>query len=675
MCSTKRAAFLLLLVTVLSCAGTGAWGKIQIGVEAGWGDQYRMGRWMPLFVTLADNPARAALLEVSSPYDMNYEVAIRQQIAISPSPATYPLYLPLNNTTETQLTVRDAASGKILLSASLEDLIHGPGSGRSPYWGPTNQTFVGVSGRSATVRRAVGQLHEAGCQSGSLEIPRLPAMTVGYDALDALVLDAPDFTAITVAQQQAIADWVRSGGVLIIWPSADPWPASSPLIDLMPGQVGDVTTLELSDVNLNRIGLPKRFGQLTVRTLRPATDATAVSLGGPLQLLQRRVGLGQILLLPVDASQLQFTNLDATKKFWQKVMECAGLWRDGQNNGYGVRPDDQRHTAAVQYSMDQLGNIPGIGQFGFSYVTIIMVALILIVGPVDWLVLKLLGRQPWTWITTTFWIVLITTGAIFIGHFVRSGDLYYRSLRVVDQVGEIGLGAVDLTCIYSPRTRLYDLQVPPDSWWLPASINNYYYGRNGIARRINFHQVNREERGNYPLPMLIHVWNLQFLEGQSDAAQPAWVEAKLSMKPGGKGQQVTGEIKNLSPWLLKNLCLRGKDGMAKIEGTIAPGATLAVNTKLQADSTHKLDQVRQQYGYGYYGNTNQLELTGLPATVLMADLAARRSERIEFLLRTRDDLLCLYAECDNVQPIAQLKADNALQQHRQILRAVVPTGP
>src|SRR3712207_9534847 len=67
--------------------------------------------------------------------------------------------------------------------------------------------------------------------------------------------------------------------------------------------------------------------------------------------------------------------------------------------------------------------------------------------------LKKLGRQPWTWVTTAGWIGLVTVGAVFAGHLIKSGELHYRTVQLVDQVGGETVGEVSLACVYSPRSE------------------------------------------------------------------------------------------------------------------------------------------------------------------------------------------------------------------------------
>ena len=103
-----------------------------------------------------------------------------------------------------------------------------------------------------------------------------------------------------------------------------------------------------------------------------------------------------------------------------------------------------------------------------------------VVGPVDWFVLKWMGRQPWTWATTSGWILLVTVGAISIGYLLKSGELHFRTVSVVDESRWQRVAQTTLAAVYSPRTREYTLKFDPQGWWRPAGENT------GITARAGF---------------------------------------------------------------------------------------------------------------------------------------------------------------------------------------------
>src|SRR4051812_28366844 len=104
-----------------------------------------------------------------------------------------------------------------------------------------------------------GQLSQGTIQKGALAHEKVPATPVGYDELDALVLNQPELHRLLADQQRAIADWVRAGGTLVIWPGEGPMPTSGPISEILPCTIGDNGYLQLDPAALKEAGLPPRF--------------------------------------------------------------------------------------------------------------------------------------------------------------------------------------------------------------------------------------------------------------------------------------------------------------------------------------------------------------------------------------------------------------------------------
>jgi hypothetical protein len=299
----------------------------------------------------------------------------------------------------------------------------------------------------------------------------------------------------------------------------------------------------------------------------------------------------------------------------------------------------------------------------------------IVVGPVDWLVLKRLGRQPWTWVTTSGWIALVTLAAIMMGSLVKSGDLHFRTTTVIDEADRARVAELTFASIYSPRTTDYATETDPQAWWSPAADVNsfmYYGGGGGMRVEVPFHQ---DFRGNTPDPMLINVWNSRMLAGETLAPAAAIIDAKLSRRDG---DQIVGTIANRSDLPLKNVQVRVRSRSSETLAALAAGETKEVTLRLsgsdQSFNSVPLQQRQQQqpyYNYPYAYNPNPLPRGGVPSLAMTADVAARRSGRIDALLGEFDDLACVYAEFDAPSGALKLKTGEPIEAHRGVVRALV----
>jgi hypothetical protein len=531
-----------------------------------------------------------------------------------------------------------------------------------------NGVFIGVSGISAGERIIAGQLNQAPVQSGYVSQELLPATPVGYDQLDALVLNQPELHRLQVDQQRAIADWVRAGGTVILWPGPGPLPSSGPIMDILPCKIGDNQYFQFDPAAVSRAGLPARFAKLKGRGLsNPTADAKVVPFLESTQPLAYRhwVGYGQVIIVAADISQLVFDSSEKAQDFWRELLAGAVPIPEFDPNTQNRYWENQsRRNVPLQQTLDWLGDVPGAGQFGFSYIAGTLLALMAIVGPVDWFVLKRLGRQPWTWVTITGWIGVVTCSAIYLGHVFKAGDLYFRTASIVDEAGGERVAATDIFGLYSPQTRDYEFATDPESWWRPASDNNYY-GGGGLEREIACHQ---DYRGNRPEPMQINVWNLRYLEGEELGPAPPLLEAKLKQS----GDRITGKITNRGEFPLTQIHIRTHGGVATIAQSIDPGATVDVDAKLNPRDQTLATQPVQQQQATYQRYTAEAIGSTRPAQPILSGIVDDRATQIDRMLQERNDIACVYSSYD--APTDRVKVDipGAKTLHTGLVRALFP---
>jgi hypothetical protein len=318
--------------------------------------------------------------------------------------------------------------------------------------------------------------------------------------------------------------------------------------------------------------------------------------------------------------------------------------------------------------MNFLGDVPGVGAFGFGYVAIVMIGMMLIVGPIDWIVLKRLNRQPWTWITTGGWIALLTLGAVYMGYAFKSGDLHFRTLSMIDQTDGMTVGRIDTFGIYSPLSQNYNVKVDPAGWWEPLAPTMYGSGGRSLVD-IRFHQ---DQQGNRPQTMRVNVWNLQLLQSQSTALAPPAIVSDLKVEKRGDVEHIVGTITSHATGTVNLLRIRAKEKIAKVRlptTGLAPGALVDVDAPLGlSDEGFRFESERPVPGPG---GVNTVQQTPVPHQNIW-DLAPNRSARVDEMLKSRDDVACIYADAIDVPSVVQLENPGAIEKHWQYIRAIVP---
>lgn len=596
---------LIPLIAVILCAPAAFAARepaVKLDVRVGFDGVYRAAAWTPVFVTLQSNAPRAVLIELSLPHDASHTMRINALASAGPEPVTLSLLAPLPADLQlAAVVIRDANSGRALADAPLDS--SGLPGGGSRFASDFDDLVIAYAGGSAAPlppRIDLGDITRSTAVAvGALPPNRLPAAGAGYGGLDLLILGAADLARLDPAVQRAIADWVYAGGALLVWPGTEPLPPPSvaPLVELLPADVGENALAAIDPATRASLGLADRFARLPVRALAPRPGARPLAVVGdaaPAYWIDR--GLGRAMILPFDPASLLLPTGDAAKRLWRPVVgrlvgehliaevaSAAGGARGGVNmaafSNMNAYMGGFSQNNAIDAAVNLVGNIPGMGRFGFSYVLVILLGLMVVVGPVDWFVLKWLGRQPWTIYTTAGWIALVTLGAVYAGSLVRSGDLHLRTLELVEQAGDRVVARSHVAVVYSPQTRRYEIAGPPETWWRPASAQTNYYVGGGLKTTVAFRQSGG---ANTPAAASIPVWSMRFLRGDQAVPPdaPPLLTADLSLRARDGRPRLVGTVRNAGPAPLDQLEFTTRQGSARILGPIAPGADVPVDLPL-----------------------------------------------------------------------------------------------
>ncbi len=672
---------LLSFIAVVAGLAAGGWADTALSVEVGWNNFVHQGRWSPIFVSLSDPTPRNVRVSVETGGASARQMRIEQVVAAGPRAATFPIYLPLvqyNN--DLTVNLADDRTGRHLATWKMDEEL-----GRMGHWPQymdEGKSFIGISGDERLARRLTGKLDSDRVTSVVIEPRLLPQAAVGLDALDVLILLSPDLEGLSADQQRAIVDWTRAGGQLILTPGDGGIPPASPLARILPGTVGSVGSIELTPGDLVALSLPGRFRNLAARPIEPRSDAVAQPIFPlhPVRAFRMRAGLGQVMIVPVELALLDFADTLIGKKFYNDLLaEFLPAPRPEGAARYGQNQWQPRQSNAFEAVGLPLADIPGVGQFGFSYIAIMLSGLLLVVGPIDYLVLKKIGRQPLTWVTVPAWVILITLGALYAGHVFKSGELHFRTAELRDQADNTVVAQSDFVAIYSPQTREYDLAAPAGSWWQPVSPYGYWRGVGGGVM-LDFHQTQDDSR---PINMEVPVWSLRLMQSETRAPAPPVLRAELKLDASsGDGPELVGTIHNLLDTPLNALAVHTGQLQSSADLTLGPKEVRAVRIPMIAattciDTPDGDDDLTTSYPTGVNGRKRTM-MPGSggprPPWFIPGDLAPQRSRAIA---RALADGTCVVISARAMLSESDMKLENQapVEKHWLYVRALSRLKP
>ncbi|MEE9297236.1 MAG: DUF4350 domain-containing protein [Phycisphaerae bacterium] len=160
----------------------------------------------------------------------------------------------------------------------------------------------------------------------------LPTRWFGLDVVDAVVWDEADPTSLRPRQLDALLEWVRQGGLLVIAAgrTADTLAQSKSLASVLPVEIGAIeTTVSLPKLRRNFLGLADQgesfsspIPVVTCRTRRGATTVLAEQSESfsSTVIARHRVGRGRVVFVAASLGDV-FRDGGRVERFFKRVLE------------------------------------------------------------------------------------------------------------------------------------------------------------------------------------------------------------------------------------------------------------------------------------------------------------------------------------------------------------------
>ncbi len=480
---------------------------------------------------------------------------------------------------------------------------------------------------------------------------RLPDAWYGYNGADLVILSTEnkEFLKALINNPErlkAIAQWVRRGGRLVV-PIAH---ASQPLVHALlqseiawqppipvvppksPGNVQELAVLDLAKV-AGWANVREAFQRLDPGTLRPVPmeialldpgkgrlndwDVLATGDDGRPVIARVRYGLGQITYLAFSFDDVGFRgwNRESKELALQNILKNLAPRAPGDINNF-----DGRFGKGRDFSDDLTTELIGkldnfdVTIIPFGYVALFIVLYILVVGPLDFFLLKyVFKRLEWTWITFPTVVVGVSVVAYFAAYALKGRDLKINKVDIVDfdlrtsRDGKaVHVYGHSFFTILSPRIQNYTIgtEPNPEFWgekadkvrnvdllsWLGRPSGGPHDMRRssstGFFRKPYEYSEDLTGLRGVPIP----VWTTKaFCASWEQTVSVAPVAADLAFhtKPvAGKDLKVTGRLENhlgvdlIDVWLVyQDRCYTIPGGLKSAKRGEAPKNELSIPTQ------------------------------------------------------------------------------------------------
>jgi hypothetical protein len=187
--------------------------------------------------------------------------------------------------------------------------------------------------------------------------------------------------------------------------------------------------------------------------------------------------------------------------FWAKLVEVPGAWYVSSDfNHQGGWSSDGIFGAMIDTK--QVHKLP------LEWLLLLLIAYLLVIGPLDHWWLKRIGRPMLTWITFPTYVVFFSLLIYFIGYKLRAGESEWNELHLVDVLanGERAeLRGRTYASVYSPSNQRYLIEGPEKF----ATLRGEFVGGWGGGGQSSEKATVMQNGDSFKAEIFVPVWTSQ----------------------------------------------------------------------------------------------------------------------------------------------------------------------
>lgn len=479
---------LLLLLSVLLLAAGGSTTHAQenssglmMQVQPAFEGNFKYGEWLPVWVEVENLGADRA-------------IEIQIDVASSVGTTTYaaPLSLPTNSRKRTVVYVRPNAFTRKLpvklvdVSQPVQQSVNLPEVEVSVS-GKVNQSLiVGIYSRErgplAMAQNVDRRFDVTLVDVSSVTLPRKGE---AMRSLDAIVINDVDTSTLTAEQTSALEAWVRAGGNLIIGGGGNApitlqgLPESlRPEFMGLPLEIASVDGLvgyaarSMSDAEAEEIRVAGPF--VVHRAFFDGVGAVSAGDDGGM-VIEKNFGSGSVKYVALSLTESPFDAWAGNTQFLQTLLRPPSA-------PLGWMPPDvsaqQQQASRMGWALSQL---PSLDLPSIRWIGILLGVYILLVGPINYLLLRSMRRLHFAWFTIPLLTVAFTAGTFGLGYAMRGTDLILNHIAVIQPNADSSAKVQNYVGLFSPGERSYTIDIDSDSLVMPMPQSDRFFNGTQVS--------------------------------------------------------------------------------------------------------------------------------------------------------------------------------------------------
>ncbi|MDQ2944179.1 MAG: hypothetical protein M3R21_11000 [Candidatus Dormibacteraeota bacterium] len=579
---------LVVAASISLAASTGAQAAtnpLSISVKVGYSGFVKSQQWMPVTIDITNKGADVdATLEVSVATVMNgppIGSAIYETHVSLPAGATKHLktYV-VEDQAPAPVSARIVQNGRVLASADSQS-------------SSAATALIGVLSDQSTALDRFSAVHPGSIAANvaHLSLDDLGDTAILLRAFDLVAIDDFATDTLTAAQRGALTDYVQNGGALLLGTGAS-WRKT------LAGVSSAIQPMKVdSTTSLTTVG-PLDKMEIATGVLNSGARAWLSEGGTPL-VVERLVGGGSVTLATFDWNQEPAASWTGSNVVLRQILvrtlfsssstQGTSFAKGGGSSGASIT---ERSSALSQ----ALGSLPALDLPSILVIGILVLAYVLLVGPINYFALRALNRRALAWVTVPLIAVVASAGAFGAGVFTKGRSVQTNQVSIIHlQPGWDRAYAESYTGLLAPTRGDYRVNV--EGRTLVGPITSYNGGLVGSSSDLIRVSV---DNTSIALPgMTAFVLRGFATEGVVDGPRMVGTARLVNGK-------LTGTIRNDSILRFTDAVVLAGDGY-QVLPALEPGATTTFEVVPKVSNPYSGPPAYISIYTNYYNNTGGMQ--------------------------------------------------------------------
>lgn len=410
----------------------------------------------------------------------------------------------------------------------------------------------------------------------------LPAEAEGWGAANFIIIDEYPLADLTGSQQEALLDWVRSGGVLVFGGSDNSHAEAGLFKEYLPLQLNGKAAIDGKALN-KWTGRDNFGGTYPAYSTELQDDSIPLFEDGQNVLAAyRQFGQGAILQTSFSVGDEPLAKTEDMTAIWQMLLES------GENAIQSTQPFQTDPLEAMTYTIGHTNELFPSFKVSAPVIFGIIILYIVILIPVLYMILKKIDKREYAW-----WIIpviaILTSISIFAyGAKDRIGrsQIQHSAVLTVEQDGSLAGYFAD--SILTNQSGDYTFSAPLGTTLAASMPGSLFSSTSAPSHKQT---VMEQNASGIKLHLRnIGYWNVATLYGKTRVEKKGQLDQSLHIE----NQRLSGTITNTFPFNLTDIAIWSGGTLIPL-GDLGPGEILDVEETLKSSMLLPSSSLPNQY--------------------------------------------------------------------------------